>query len=269
MYSEVEISILISLVMIFTLSLGVSIIILSRKNKKIRILGTKLLKEELEKKELEKIGIAITTQESERTEIARKLHDEVSALLSLVQLNLSIVHQEAQNGNVDIQSLEKSTKMLDLGIEQLRSITKGLVPHYLVKFGLAKALEKTIHQKMEQLTAKHTFNSQLAIDIHIEEQTMIQFYYIAHELITNLLKHSRPSDVKMSLSNEEDILKLEIIHDGLALEQKDFEKFALDSDSLGIMNIKYRLNIIKGELIFTRIKSEGIINLSTNLFKNN
>ena len=138
MYSEVEISILISLVMIFTLSLGVSIIILSRKNKKIRILGTKLLKEELEKKELEKVGIAITTQESERTEIARKLHDEVSALLSLVQLNLSIVHQEAQNGNVDIQSLEKSTKMLDLGIEQLRSITKGLVPHYLVKFGLAK-----------------------------------------------------------------------------------------------------------------------------------
>jgi signal transduction histidine kinase len=269
MYSEAEISLLVFQIMLFTLILGISIILLSRKNKRIRLLSANLLKEELEKKELEKVGVAITTQESERTEIARKLHDEVSALLSLVQLNLSIVHQEAQNGIVDIQSLEKSTRLLDLGIDQLRSITKGLVPHYLVKFGLAKALEKTIHQKMEQLTAKHNFNSELAIDIHIEEQTMIQFYYIAHELITNLLKHSRPSDVKMSLSNEEDILKLEIIHDGLALEQKDFEKFALDSDSLGIMNIKYRLNIIKGELIFTRINSEGIINLSTNLFTNN
>ena len=269
MYNEEEIGFIIFLIMVLTSSLGTSIIFLSRRNRSIKLLGDALLIKELEKKELEKVGIAITTQESERTEIARKLHDEVSALLSLVQLNLSIVHQEAQNGNVDIQSLEKSTKLLDVSIEQLRSITKGLVPHYLVKFGLAKALEKTIHQKMEQLTAKHTFNSQLAIDIHIEEQTMIQFYYIAHELITNLLKHSRPSDVKMSLSNEENILKLEIIHDGLALEQKDFEKFALDSDSLGIMNIKYRLNIIKGELIFTRIKSEGIINLSTNLFKNN
>lgn len=269
MVKEEDLSLIIVLGMIFLIALGVSIINLTRKNRSIKLLGDKLLNKELEKKELEKVGVAITTQESERTEIARKLHDEVSALLSLVQLNLSIVHQEAQNGNVDIQSLEKSTKLLDLGIEQLRSITKGLVPHYLVKFGLAKALEKTIHQKMEQLTAKHTFNSQLAIDIHIEEQTMIQFYYIAHELITNLLKHSRPSDVKMSLSNEEDILKLEIIHDGLALEQKDFEKFALDSDSLGIMNIKYRLNIIKGELTFKRTKSEGIINLSTNLFKNN
>jgi signal transduction histidine kinase len=269
MYNEEEIGFIIFLIMALTSSLGISIIFLSRRNRSIKLLGDALLIKELEKKELEKVGIAITTQESERTEIARKLHDEVSALLSLVQLNLSIVHQEAQNGNVDIQSLEKSTKLLDYGIEQLRSITKGLVPHYLVKFGLAKALEKTIHQKMEQLTAKHTFNSELAIDTHIEEQTMIQFYYIAHELITNLLKHSRPSNVKMSLSNEEDILKLEIIHDGLALEQKDFEKFALDSDSLGIMNIKYRLNIIRGDLTFKRTKSEGIINLSTNLFKNN
>jgi len=269
MGQENELNIVITLGLLLLIALGLSIVSLTRKNRSNKLLGAALLKEELERKELEKVGVAITTQESERTEIARKLHDEVSALLSLVQLNLSIVHQEAQNGNVDIQSLEKSTKLLDYGIEQLRSITKGLVPHYLVKFGLAKALEKTIHQKMEQLTAKHTFYSELATDIHIEEQTMIQFYYIAHELITNLLKHSRPSNVKMSLWNDEDILRLEIIHDGLALEQKDFEKFALDSDSLGIMNIKYRLNIINGELIFTRIKSEGIINLSTNLFKNN
>ena len=47
MYSEAEISILISLVMLFTLSLGVSIILLSRKNKKIRTLSAELLKEEI------------------------------------------------------------------------------------------------------------------------------------------------------------------------------------------------------------------------------
>ncbi|NBW72419.1 MAG: hypothetical protein EBR24_06505 [Flavobacteriia bacterium] len=97
MYSEVEISILISFVMIFTLSLGVSIIILSRKNKKIRILSAKLLKEELEKKELEKVGIAITTQEKERSEIARKLHDEIGGILSMAQLNLSLAAQVKNN----------------------------------------------------------------------------------------------------------------------------------------------------------------------------
>ena len=149
MYSEAEISILILLVMIFTLSLGVSIIILSRKNKKIRTLSAELLKEELEKKELEKVGIAITTQENERNEIARKLHDEVGGILSMAQLNLSLAAQE-ENKEVDQTYVTKAANLLELGNEQLRSITKGLVPHYLVKFGLTKALEKTISQKLKK-----------------------------------------------------------------------------------------------------------------------
>ena len=63
------------------------------------------------------------------------------------------------------------------------------------------------------------------------------------------------------------ILRLEIIHDGLALEQKDFEKFALDSDSLGIMNIKYRLNIIKGELTDDQWENEDVeLTINTNPF---
>ena len=51
----------------------------------------------------------------------------------------------------------------------------------------------------------------------------------------------------------------------------------LIGDKFGFKSVCYghagdgnlHVNIIKGELIFTRIKSEGIINLSTNLFKNN
>lgn len=267
MVKEEDLSLIIALGMIFLMALGLSIINLTRKNRSIKILGTALLKEELERKELEKVGVAIATQEAERNEIARKLHDEVSAIFSLAQLNLSVVKQSADNGKVDIKSIEKTFKLLDLGIDQLRTITKGLVPHYLVKFGLAKALEKTIIQKMEQLTSSYTFHSTLPKHFKIEEQIMIQFYYIAHELITNLLKHSKPAHVNLELAEHQNILLLEITHDGLALAQKDFEKFAQDSDSLGLVNIKYRLSLIKGELVFKRTKNEGVILLSTNLFQ--
>ena len=213
MYSEVEISILISLVMIFTLSLGVSIIILSRKNKKIRILSAKLLKEELEKKELEKVGIAITTQEKERSEIARKLHDEIGGILSMAQLNLSLAAQ-VKNNEDDQNYVLKAANLLDIGNEQLRTITKGLVPHYLVKFGLSKALEKTISQKMEQLTTKYTFKSNLTEDVEIEENKMIHFFNISNELITNLMKHSRPEKVDIVLSLDGNQLQLHIKHNG-------------------------------------------------------
>lgn len=266
MYSEAEISILISLVMIFTLSLGVSIISLSRKNKKIRTLSTELLKEELEKKELEKVGIAITTQEKERSEIARKLHDEVGGILSMAQLNLSLAAvQENTNGDGDQNYLTKAADLLDIGHEQLRTITKSLVPHYLVKFGLSKALEKSISQKMGQLTTKYTFKTNLTEDTEIEENIMIHFFFISSELITNLMKHSRPDKVDITLNLEDGQLLLHLKHNGLALSQNDYEKFSQESDSLGLMNIRYRLHLINGQLHFTRKKDKGEVFLNTAL----
>ena len=264
MVQENELNIVITLGMLMLIALGLSIVNLTRKNRSIKLLGAALLKEELEKKELEKVGIAITTQENERNEIARKLHDEVGGILSMAQLNLSLAAQE-ENKEIDQTYVTKAANLLELGNEQLRSITKGLVPHYLVKFGLTKALEKTISQKMGQLTTKYTFKSQIAEDVEIEENKMIHFFYISSELITNLMKHSRPDKVDIALSLNGDQLQLHIKHNGLALSQNDYEKFSQESDSLGLMNIQYRLHLIDGQLHFTRNKINGEILLNTTL----
>lgn len=264
MVKEEDLNIIIAFGMTFLMALGFSIIGLARKTRKIKYLGDALLKEELEKKELEKVGIAITTQENERSEIARKLHDEVGGILSMAQLNLSLAALE-ENNEDDQNYVTKAANLLDLGNEQLRAITKGLVPHYLVKFGLSKALEKTISQKMGQLTTNYTFKTNLPEDVEIEENKMIHFFYISSELITNLMKHSRPEKVDIVLSLDGDQLQLYIKHNGLALSQKDYEKFSQESDSLGLMNIQYRLHLIDGQLHFTRNKINGEILLNTTL----
>jgi two-component system NarL family sensor kinase len=264
MVKEEDLSAIIVLGMLFLIALGISFIHLTRKNRKIKQLANALLKEELEKKELEKAGIAITTQEKERSEIARKLHDEVGGILSMAQLNLSLAAQ-VENNEDDQNYVLKAANLLDIGNEQLRTITKGLVPHYLVKFGLSKALEKTISQKMGQLTTKYTFKSNLTEDVEVEENKMIHFFNISSELITNLMKHSRPDKVDIELSLDGDQLQLHIKHNGLALSQNDYEKFSQESDSLGLMNIRYRLHLINGQLKFSRTKSTGEILLITTL----
>lgn len=264
MVKEEDLNIIIAFGMTFLMALGFSIIGLARKTRKIKYLGDALLKEELEKKELEKVGIAITTQENERSEIARKLHDEVGGILSMAQLNLSLAALE-ENNEDDQNYVTKAANLLDLGNEQLRAITKGLVPHYLVKFGLSKALEKTISQKMGQLTTNYTFKTNLPEDVEIEENKMIHFFYISSELITNLMKHSRPDKVDIAMSLNGDQLQLHIKHNGLALSQNDYEKFSQESDSLGLMNIQYRLHLIDGQLHFTRNKINGEILLNTTL----
>ena len=77
MFETQEIGYLIFAGMSFALLLGIGIVFLSNKNQRIQELSEKLIKETEEKKELEKLEVAITTQEKERSEIARLLHDDL------------------------------------------------------------------------------------------------------------------------------------------------------------------------------------------------
>ena len=77
MVSAQELAFLIFIGMLFALFMGSGIVFLSKKNQRIQDLTDQLIKETEEKKELEKLEVAITTQEKERSEIARLLHDDV------------------------------------------------------------------------------------------------------------------------------------------------------------------------------------------------
>ncbi|MEY5134096.1 MAG: hypothetical protein RLZZ198_2100 [Bacteroidota bacterium] len=253
--------------MLFTFVLSLGIVLLVKKNQRIQELSEKLIKKTEEKKELEKLEVAITTQEKERSEIARQLHDDVGALLSLAQKNLSNLEDEAVSGKIDISSISLSKEYVSQSIEHLRQITKGLIPHYLLKFGLVKALERMAKQKTDSLIDSFKFDINIPDDLVISNLIMTHYFYIASELITNLLKHSYPSSIEMILTFDAGYLKLKIKHNGIALTQRDFQLLSSDSDSLGLENIRYRLNVIKGELVLKRNKTYGTIELITNLDK--
>ena len=70
---------------------------------------------------------------------------------------------------------------------------------------------------------------------------------------------------QLALSLNGDQLQLHIKHNGLALSQNDYEKFSQESDSLGLMNIRYRLHLINGKLHFSRSQFNGEILLNTTL----
>jgi len=247
----------------FTFFLALGIILISRKNQRIQVLSEKLIKETEEKKELEKLEVAITTQEKERSEIARLLHDDIGARLSIVLRHLSNMEDRAELGESDLNEVSFTKGYVKDSVEQIRQITKGLVPHYLLKFGLVKALERMSKQKTESLIDSFVFLSEIPDDLEIPDVISMHYFYLASELMTNLLKHSYPTSIELSLEHVDAKLKMNIKHNGIALTQRDFNVLASESDSFGLENIKYRLKVIKGKLTFTRNESCGMIELET------
>ncbi len=265
MVKEEDLSTIIVLGMLFLIALGISLINLTRKNRKIKQLADALLQEEIERKEFEKVGVAIMTQENERTEIARRLHDEVGALLSIVRKNLSSLEDSYKKGSVNKEYFFTAVELLDEGTYNLRNLFKELMPHYLIRFGLAESLNRMGTQKTKLFIENFEFSDELPKDLELTDDLMIHFFYITSELVTNLLKHSHPHSIVMRIGYEDKILFLTLKHDGITLTQDDYLRLSANTENLGLENIRYRLSIIEAELIFSRKNNIGIICLSKDL----
>jgi signal transduction histidine kinase len=265
MAEENQIIFIVLIGMVFSGFMITGMFLFARKNKKIQDLSAKLLKEEQAIRDFEKLEVAITTQEAERNQIARMLHDDVGAILSLAQKNIFFIKKQAKNGIFEHQSIDLTGEFIQESINKLRRINKGLIPHYLLKFGLVKALEKMVKQKTDTLVDSFIFNANLPDKLILSDQIMTQYFYITSELITNLIKHSYPTNIEMNLNLEDGVLILKIQHNGIALAQRDFNNLSKDSDSLGLVNIRYRLEVIKGKITFYRSKTLGFIEIHTKL----
>ena len=217
---------------------------------------------ELKNKELEMMNAVVQAQETERTNIARNLHDEVGAILAMAQRNLSVSLDKMTGDDVLRDDIEFTLDVLDQSVDKIRAISHGMLPHFLVKFGLLKALQRLMEQTEKSLGNSCSFNSSVSEDLSLEQRQEIHFYCIATELINNLMKHARPQFINLKLDARENHLILHIQHDGVAISQADYEYLLHHGNGMGLESISHRLRLITGELQYQRQTKGGTIEIS-------
>jgi signal transduction histidine kinase len=118
----------------FTLSVGIVFILIFFKKKTTYLQS--IYEIELKNKELEMMNAVVQAQETERTNIARNLHDEVGAILAMAQRNLCASLDSMTGDNVLREDIEFTLDVLDQSVDKIRAISHGMLPHFLLKFGL-------------------------------------------------------------------------------------------------------------------------------------
>jgi len=247
---------------LFAVALGMSVIqmfILFRSKATLMRIKFEI---QLKNKELEMMNAVVQAQETERTNIARNLHDEVGAILAMAQRNLSASLDKMAGDDLLRDDIEFTLDVLDQSVDKIRSISHGMLPHFLVKFGLQKALQLLMEQTEKSLGNSCSFNSSVSEDLSLEQRQEIHFYCIATELINNLMKHARPQFINLKLDARENHLILHIQHDGVAISQADYEYLLHHGNGMGLESISHRLRIITGELQYQRQTKGGTIEIS-------
>lgn len=191
-----------------------------------------ILKERRDKKEFTKN--LIRGQEEERKRIASDLHDGIGQSLLLIKKQLM------KSDSIT----EQSRTLISSTLEEVRSISRGLHPFQLEKFGLTATID-TILVNIEKSTDIFVSKEIENIDELIASKDHIHLYRTVQEVLNNALKHAHATAIKVAIKKHSDHVNITIQDNGVGFDLQDVQKV---SNSLGIRTMHERVSAIGGDL---------------------
>jgi two-component system sensor histidine kinase UhpB len=181
---------------------------------------------------------ALRVQESERTRVARELHDEVGQTLTAMMLQIeSLAAKIPENLRDELDELRETTR---LGATDVRRIAVRLRPEALDDLGLQSALSALATSFGEHAGLRIERRLQRVAALSEEQELVV--YRVAQEALTNVARHARASRVELLLAQDEREVILSVRDDGRGLPPE-----ALAS-ATGIRGMRERAMLIGAQL---------------------
>jgi signal transduction histidine kinase len=190
-------------------------------------------------------------EESERSRMARDLHDGLGGMLSGVKINLSSMKGNSIITNENVQAFDHAIKLLDTSISELRRVAHNLMPETLNHYGLKTALNDFIIEMNNNPSTALTF-SFFGADIRFESQLELTAYRIAQELVNNALKHSGAPKIDLQLIADVDRVCIQVVDNG-----KGFDVSGKSGDGKGLISIRDRVAANNGTFEIESTPGQG------------
>jgi signal transduction histidine kinase len=182
------------------------------------------------------VGRLLAAGEEERRRIARELHDEISQLLTVIQLSLERGGEES-GAELD---LAKARELLARTQKEVHRIIHDLRPSLLDDLGLPSAVRWYAASYLEPEGIDVSL--EIDEDLEVREEVEITTFRIYQELVTNILRHSRAGHVSIELYRGEGKLVLAVEDDGVGLPAGERR------DGAGLVGIQERVSLVDGRV---------------------
>lgn len=190
--------------------------------------------------------------EEERAHIAREMHDELGQQLAAIKMDISFLKKEKNIDETSKVRIDTLIKSIDGTIQSMRKIATRLRPGILDTLGLAASIE-WLGKEFEKKTSVKCIMDIDHEGSNVEKKTAICFFRVCQETLTNIIKHANASSVSILLKENKGELLLKINDNGKGIIKKQLE----NPFSMGLIGMKERANIIKGELQITSEPGKG------------
>ncbi|GJD58490.1 sensor histidine kinase [Methylobacterium dankookense] len=212
-------------------------------------LAQRLARAEAERADL--LQRLVTVQEEERQALARDLHDAFGQCLAAVGARAAAIELAAPP---DREDLREDARGIESVVATMRASLRGALARLelpdLTEAGLVEALRNLITGWRSQFRAGPSLHLDIAGDLSsLPPDAAASLYRIAQELLTNALRHGRPSRVFLRLERAETGLRtamLTVDDDGGGDAAR-----AMAAPGRGLTGIRARLAALGGSLSLT------------------
>jgi two-component system NarL family sensor kinase len=205
--------------------------------------------EQIEVEKTKKVSSLIDGQEMERQRLSRDLHDSLGQSLLAVKIKLEQTKSASVEKNQQI--INETQELLRETIQEIRNISNDLMPPVLEAFGLEQGLKNLCKDTTHNTGINVHFTSENIPDT-LDKRVQIYLYRISQEAINNITKHSAANEASIKISSDQNIIFLNIADNG-----KGFDSDKIEISGNGIMNIKQRVELLKGECLVSSSLGEG------------
>jgi PAS domain S-box-containing protein len=216
-----------------------------------KIAGVTLDVSELKRTQVELQQLAkrlMEAQEEERRRISRELHDDIGQRVALLGIELDLVRQLLQEQEPLRERVERAQLATgELGTD-LHQLSHALHSSKLKYLGLPAALRELCTRMAE----KHSLAIQLQCNeqkLSLPEEEALALFRVAQEALNNVVRHSRATSVRVTLSHTPNELRLLVCDDGCGFDP------ASKTSGIGLIGMRERMRAILGD--FQTISAAG------------
>jgi signal transduction histidine kinase len=186
--------------------------------------------------------------ESERSRIAREIHDELGQWLTVLGMDLAM--QERRLGGEGWEEIQSSLKQLHAAVHR---IATELRPAILDQLGLSAAIEWHLSEFARRTGIR--VRSAVPDQGQLDPDAATAVFRILQESLTNVARHARATQVEVTLQPSAGSIGLQVRDDGIGIEDPEE---ALHR-SLGLLGMRERARQAGGSFTLESAPGKGAV----------
>ena len=202
----------------------------------------------------------VETQENERKQLAKELHDSIGSSLAAIKF---AVEEKLENMRDDPPtetiSLEKIVGHIHDTIKEVRRISTNLRPSMLDDLGLLATIQWHCRRSEEMYSNVRIEGRFEVKEDDLPEWSKIVIYRVTQEALNNALKHSGADTVRIILEKKEECIRACVKDNGCGFDPETKMKGSDPMAGYGLRAMQDRAEVVGGSFYIESHAGQGTI----------